>query len=152
MRQADVEADGFGAEVEGTAIGGLHNSRSAAGHDNPVLPIGGFVRCAHKASEFAGHFVIMALRKDPLGNCQAALQFLVAGVGRQCRLQYIRLTLRSLRLADPRTSKDHNRVTNAVLFKQYFGLEIVNLQTDTPHGIPCQEIEVHVGAAITGAL
>jgi hypothetical protein len=43
-------------------------------------------------------------------------------------------------------------VTNAVLFKQYFGLEIVDLQADAPHGIPCQELEVDVGAAITGAL
>jgi hypothetical protein len=42
-------------------------------------------------------------------------------------------------------------VTNAVLFKQHFGLEIVDLQADTPHGIPCQEIEIDVGAAITGA-
>jgi hypothetical protein len=38
-----------------------------------------------------------------------------------------------------------------VLFKQYFGLEIVDLQADAPHRVPCQEVEVSVGAAITGA-
>src|SRR5450830_1692651 len=151
MGQADVETDGFSSDVEGAAIGGLHDSRSATGHDDPVLPIGGPACRAHEATEFAGPLVVVALRKDTLGNCQTARQVLVAGVGRQCGLQPIHLTSCSRRLAGPRTSEDHDRLTNAVLFKQYFGLEIVDLQADAPHGVPRQEIEVDVGPAITGA-
>src|SRR3974390_818474 len=151
MRQVDVEANGFGSGVERAAIGGLHDSRSTAGHDNPVVPTDSLVRRAHETAEFASHFVVVALCKDTFRNCKAARQFLVAGVGRECRIQHIYLAAGRSRLADPRASKDYNRVANAVLFKQYLGLEIVNLQPGAPHGSPRKKVAVDVGAAITGA-
>ena len=109
------------------------------------------VRRAHETAEFSGNLIILALGENALGNCQAARQVLVAGVGRQCCLQHIHLTLCRSWFANPRTSEDHDRVANAVLFKQKFGLEIVDLQADAPHAVPRQEIEVGVGPAVTGA-
>src|SRR5208283_4230928 len=147
MWQADVETDRFGADVECATIGGLHDSRSAAGHDDPLLSIGRMVRRAHKATEFSSNFIILALGEDTSGNCQAARQVLVAGVGRQRCLQHIHLTLCSSWFAYSRTSEDHDRMANAVLFKQQLGLEIVDLQADAPHAVPRQEIEVGVGPA-----
>ena len=151
MGQADVETDRFGSDVERTAIGGLHDSGGAAGHDNPLLPIGGLVRRAYKVTEFSGNFIILALGEDTPGNCQASSQVIVASVGRQGRLQHIHLTLCSSWFAYPRTSEDHDRVANAVLFKQQFGLEIADLQADAPHAVPREEVEVGVGPTITGA-
>src|SRR3974377_851197 len=149
-REVECEANVFGSGVERAAIGGLHDSRSTAGHDNPVVPTDSLVRRAHETAEFASHFVVVALCKDMFRNCKAARHFLVAGVGRECRIQHIYLAAGRGRLADPRASEDYNRVANAVLFKQYLGLEIVNLQPDAPHLIPPTESAVDVGAAITG--
>jgi hypothetical protein len=42
-------------------------------------------------------------------------------------------------------------VANAVLFKQKFGLKIVDLQADAPQTVPRQEMKVDVGPAVTGA-
>jgi hypothetical protein len=50
--------------------------------------------------------------------------------------------------SDPRAPEDYDCVANAVLFKQQFGLEIVDLQADAPHAGSRQEIEVNVGPAI----
>jgi hypothetical protein len=117
MRQVNIETDGFGFDVEGTTIGGLHDPGSAACHDDPVLPVGGLARRAHEAAEFASHLVVVALRQDTLGNCQPARQVLVAGIGCQCRLQHIHLALCRSRLANPRTSENYDCMTYTVRFK-----------------------------------
>ena len=83
MRQADVEADGFDSDVESTAIGRLHDSRSAPGHDDPVLAFYSLVRRAHQATEFAGYFLILALVDNTRCDCTQPLQILLPHFRRQ---------------------------------------------------------------------
>ena len=69
MRQADVQPDGLGSDIECPTVGRLHHSRPSAGYDDRMVFASAMIRAAHETPEFAGHVVIMAFGVDSLGNC-----------------------------------------------------------------------------------
>ena len=79
VRQVDVEADAFGADFEGAAVGGFHDAGSAAGHDHELAAAIGGLGNGDEAAEFAGLVVEVALGQDPLGPLDGAAQFGIVG-------------------------------------------------------------------------
>src|ERR1700687_6515694 len=75
VRQADVQSDGLGSDVECPTVGGLHHSRPSAGHDDRIVLASAMIRTAHETPEFASHVVIMTLGMDSLSDCQPTSQY-----------------------------------------------------------------------------
>jgi len=80
VREADVQSDRLGSDIERPTVGGLHHSRPSAGYNDRVFT-SAMIRTAHETAEFTSHLVIMTLGLDSLSNCQSTPQFHVTSVG-----------------------------------------------------------------------
>ena len=54
VRQADIQSDGLGSDVECSAVGRLHHPGSAAGHNGGVAFANALICRRHETSKFAG--------------------------------------------------------------------------------------------------
>src|SRR5450830_2062263 len=70
MRQADVQSDGLGSDIECPTVGGLHHSWPPTGYDDRMAFASAMIRIAHELPEFASHLVIVTIGMDSLSNYQ----------------------------------------------------------------------------------
>ena len=87
VRQPDVQADRFAADVVGAAIGGFHDSGSTAGHDHQSAIAGIPAGFTDQLAKTSRGFVVTVLGHDAFGPRQAHLQIFIVRISTQLRLQ-----------------------------------------------------------------
>ncbi len=78
--QRDIQANRFGTDIERAAVGGLHDSRAAAGDNHIIAPPVQLAGGGDEAGEFASRIVVVALGEDPFSPLELALVGGVVGV------------------------------------------------------------------------
>lgn len=71
VRQADVEARRWRAEIEGATIGGLHDPWAGTGHDDDAAILLIMVGTADQSAELACGIVEVGLGRDAFGRSGA---------------------------------------------------------------------------------
>src|SRR3970040_404919 len=106
----DVKANGFSSDIIGAAVGGLHDPRTAAGHDHQIVPVGALPAVSDEAPELASHIIILALGKEALRNFKPTCHVRVRRVGCLSCAQPFDLALNGRGLSNARSAKDNDRV------------------------------------------
>jgi len=148
--QVDIQADRSCADLEGPAVGGLHQAGAAAGHDHVLrLPVGRLLALAgDDRGELPGQIVVPALGGQPFGPPDGPLTPNILGRVGQAGLGPLQVRGSLGRVHDPRAAEHHDGRADVVILEDHLGLKQLQLDPIGPHLGSCQEINVLVGQPV----
>jgi hypothetical protein len=115
------------------------------------MPVGARPAVSDEAPELASYIIIMTLGKEALRNFKPMCHIGIRRVGRLGCAQRFDLSLNGRGLSNSRSSEDNDRVSDGVLFKQEFGLEVIDLEAYAAYIIAVEKIQILISLPITRA-
>jgi hypothetical protein len=146
----DVEADAFGADVEGAAVGGFHDAGAAAGHDDQVALVVCLAVVGDHPAELARLVVEVALGEDAFGADDRPLSLRIVGQALCLHLRLGQTGLGDFTGNDLRAAEDYDGGANFVFAED--GLSLVELQLHAHRPLlgAADEVEIELGELVAG--
>ena len=142
--QRDVEANRTCADLESTAVGGLHDAGPTPGDDDEITAVLLLETRRNKARETPRLLVVTCLFDPAIGSGKLLPQPDILRSDERLTLQHAKTGFCRLGIAHACAAEDHYRRANALLVQDAVRLEQFELQSQRPQFFLAKQLDVFV--------